>query len=137
MILLDMNVLSELMRPQPSAQVASWLDRQSAGEVWISAICRAEIELGLALMPNGKRNEALRQAAQAMFDEAFADRCLPFDEVAAGHYARIQAGRPISVKDAQIAAIALTHRMVLAARNTADFEPIDNLALVNPWVGGA
>jgi toxin FitB len=155
-ILLDTNVLSEFMRPQPSAQVVSWLDGQPAGEVWISAISRAEIELGLALMPKGRRKEALVQAAQAMWGEDFADRCLPFDEVAASHYARIvsariQAGRPISsvratrptaravnrVEDAQIAAIALAHRMVLATRNTADFELIDGLALVNPWIGGA
>ncbi|WP_027883167.1 type II toxin-antitoxin system VapC family toxin [Meiothermus rufus] len=142
MVLLDTNVLSEFMRPQPSAQVVSWLDRQPAKEVWISAISRAEIELGLALMPRGKRQAALARAAQAMFDEDFAGRCLPFDEVAASHYARIvslriRAGRPISVEDAQIAAIALAHNMVLATRNTADFARIKGLVLVNPWMDGA
>lgn len=141
MILLDTNVLSEFMRPQPSAQVLSWLNGQPAEEVWISAISRAEIELGLALLPEGRRQAALAQAAQAMFDEDFAGRCLPFDEAAAGHYARIvsarvQAGRPISVEDAQIAAIALAQRMVLATRNTTDFERIDGLALINPWTKG-
>lgn len=142
MILLDTNVLSEFMRPQPSAQVVAWLDEQPAETVWVSAISRAEIELGLALMPKGKRQMALAQAAQAMFDEDFAGRCLPFDEVAAVRYARIvaarmQAGRPISLEDAQIAAIALAHGMVLATRNTADFERIEGLDLVNPWAGGA
>jgi predicted nucleic acid-binding protein len=73
-----------------------------------------------------------------MFDENFAGRCLPFDEDAARHYAaivstRTRAGRPISVEDAQIAAIALTHRMQLATRNTTDFELIDGLEIVNPW----
>lgn len=52
-----------------------------------SAISRAEIELGLLLMPPGKRQEALSQAAWTMFDEDFAGRCLPFDEDAARHYA--------------------------------------------------
>lgn len=142
MILLDTNVLSEFMRPQPATQVVAWLDEQPAGEVWISATSRAEIELGLALMPRGKRQMALAQAAQAMFDEDFARRCLPFDEAAAAHYARIvaarmQAGRPISVEDAQIAAIALARGMVLATRNTADFERIEGLDLVNPWIGAA
>lgn len=139
MILLDTNVLAEFMRPQPAAQVVAWLDKQPADEVWISAISRAEIELGLALMPEGKRQAALSKAAQAMFDEDFSDRCLPFDAVAARHYAcivsaRMQAGRPISVEDAQIAAIALAHGMVLATRNTADFERIDGLVLVDPWL---
>ncbi len=142
MILLDTNVLSEFMRPRPSASVVSWLDEQPAGEVYTSAISRAEIELGLLLMSPGHRQEALSQAARAMFAEDFARRCLPFDEDAARHYARIvsartRAGRPISVEDAQIAAIALAHRMPLATRNTADFELIDDLEVVNPWTDGA
>ena len=141
MILLDTNVLSEFMRPRPSASVVSWLDEQPAGEVYTSAISRAEIELGLLLMPAGKRREALSQAAWAMCAEDFAGRCLPFDEDAARHYAaivsaRTRAGRPISVEDAQIAAIALAHRMSLATRNTTDFELIDGLAVVNPWSDG-
>lgn len=141
MILLDTNVLSEFMRPRPSAGVVSWLDKQPAGEVYTSAISRAEIELGLLLMPPSQRQEALSQAARAMFDEDFAGRCLPFDENVARHYARIVsartlAGRPISVEDAQIAAIALTHRMPLATRNTIDFELIDGLEIVNPWTDG-
>lgn len=140
MILLDTNVLSECMRPQPSASVVTWLDAQPTDEVCISAISRAEIELGLLLMPAGKRQEALSRAAQAMFAEDFVGRCLPFDEDAALYYARIvsartRMGRPISVEDAQIAAIALAHRMRLATRNTADFAFIDGLELINPWDG--
>ena len=142
MILLDTNVLSEFMRPQPSVSVVAWLDQQPAGEVYTSAVSRAEIELGLMLMPPGKRQEALSQAAWVMFAEDFAGRCLPFDEDAARHYAaivsaRTRAGRPISVEDAQIAAIALAHRMPLATRNSTDFELIDDLEVVDPWTGGA
>jgi hypothetical protein len=141
-ILLDTNVLSEFMRPQPSDRVVSWLDQQPAGDVYTSAICRAEIELGLALMPEGSRRTALARAARAMFDEEFAGRCLPFDEDAARHYAgivaaRTRAGRPISVEDAQTAAIALSAQMSLATRNTTDFELIAGLEIVNPWTAGA
>ncbi len=141
MILLDTNVLSEFMRPQPLGSVVAWLDEQPANEVYTSAISRAEIELGLLLMPPGKRQEALSQAARAMFAEDFAGRCLPFDEDAARQYARIvsvrmRAGQPISVEDAQIAAIALACRMPLATRNTADFKLIDGLEVVNPWNDG-
>jgi len=49
MILLDTNVLSELMRPKPDERVLRWIDRQPATSLWISAITRAEIGLGLAL----------------------------------------------------------------------------------------
>ena len=138
MILLDTNVMWEFMRPQPAAGVVAWLNRQPAGEVFLCAVSRAEIELGLALMPEGRRQDALTKTAQAMFAEDFAGHCLPFDDAAAVWYARIvsartRAGRPISVEDAQIAAIALAHRMVLATRNTSDFELIDCLTVVNPW----
>lgn len=138
MILLDTNVLSEFMRPRPAEAVVSWLNRQDAERVWVSAISRAEIALGLALMPSGSRQSALARAAAAMFAEDFAARCLPFDEQAAPRYATIVAGRtraerPIGVEDAQIAAIALAHALVLATRNVVDFEGIDGLKVVNPW----
>ena len=141
MILLDTNVLSEFMRPQPLGRVVAWLDEQPANEVYTSAISRAEIELRLLLMPPGERQEALSQAARAMFAEDFAGHCLPFDEDAARQYARIvsvrmRAGQPISVEAAQIAAIALAYRMPLATRNTADFKLIDGLEVVNPWNDG-
>ncbi len=137
MILLDTNILSELMRAEVSKQVIAWLDLQAVSSLFICAITRAEIELGLCLLPEGKRKEKLKQAALEMFDE-FAGRCLPFAESSAIHYARLVAhrkksGQPISVEDAQISAIALTHGMKLATRNTRDFTSIEELELINPW----
>ena len=79
MILLDTNVLSEFMRPQPAPQVVAWLDGQVAHTLYVSAVNRAEIELGLALMPAGKRQAGLAVAARTMFEEDFAGRCLAFD----------------------------------------------------------
>ena len=141
MILLDTNVLSEFMRPRPAPQVVEWLNGQRADRLYVSAVSRAEIELGLALMPAGKRQESLASAAQAMFEYDLAGCCLPFDERAASHYAQLVAartrmGRPISVEDAQVAAIALSHGLVLATRNTADFQAIAGLALLDPWQAG-
>jgi toxin FitB len=138
MILLDTNILSEFMRAAPSAQVVAWLDAQAADQIWVSAVTLAEIELGIALMPEGQRKSGLQMAAKAMFAEEFVGRCLPFDEYAATCYAsvvvlRTRLGRPISVEDAQIAAIALAHGLMLATRNERDFELIEGLAVVNPW----
>ena len=138
-ILLDTNVLSEFMRPRPASQVVAWLDAQAAHALHVSAVAQAEIELGLALMPAGKRQSGLALAARGMFEEDFAGRCLAFDGECASHYAHIVAartrmGRPISVEDAQIAAIALERGMRLATRNTADFAHIDGLPLIDPWI---
>lgn len=137
MILLDTNVLSELMRAVVSQRVISWLDRQVASNLYICAVTRAEIELGLCLLPDGKKKDQLIQAANGMFNE-FTGRCLPFEEGSAIQYARIVAerqksGRPISVEDAQISAIALSHDLSLATRNTKDFMLIEGLELINPW----
>ena len=76
-----------------------------------------------------------------MFAEDFAGRCLPFDSAAAAaEYAlivatRTRASKPISTEDAQIAAIALARQLVLATRNTKDFEHIEGLKLENPRKG--
>ena len=137
MILLDTNVLSELMKPAPELIVVQWLDAQLDSQVFLPAITKAEIELGIALLPNGKRKDAFTQLAGALFDE-FRDRILPFDAGAASCYANLVAtarktGRTISVEDAQIAAITQANRLTLATRNTKDFEFIPDLLIINPW----
>jgi predicted nucleic acid-binding protein len=139
--LLDTNVLSELMRPQPAPEVMAWFEHNHGAAFHTSAITQAEILLGIALLPDGKRRNALAEAAERMFREDFAGRCLPFGESAANEYAllvaaRTRAGQPISTEDAQIAAIALTHRLPLVTRNQKDFTRIDGLETVNPWNTG-
>ena len=141
MILLDTNVLSELMKPRPDKKVVSWLDKQWEWDLWTSAITVAEIFLGIALLDEGKKKAVLFSLAQQMFDQDFKDRCLPFDDLAAAEYAmivseRAKDGRPISVEDAQIAAISKTANLILATRNVKDFDHIDELELINPWVAG-
>jgi predicted nucleic acid-binding protein len=106
------------------------------------AECRAEIELGLALLPQGKQQQAVGAAARAMFEEDFNGRFLSFDMKAASPCARIvatrlRARRPISVEHGQIAAIAPAHGLQLATRNTAHFAGIDRLRVVNPWADDA
>lgn len=137
-ILLDTNVLSELMRPAPAVEVLAWFARHPDTVFQISAITCAEILLGIALLPGGKRRDRLAASAGQMFAEDFAGRTLVFDPGCATDYAvlvaaRTRTGRAISTEDAQIAAIALTHRLPLATRNLRDFQDIDGLAVINPW----
>ena len=135
--LLDTNVLSELLRATPDPSVLSWIAAQPSESLFLSAVTQAEMLLGARLLPDGRRRKALEGALQAMFEEDFAQRILPFDSAAVPAYVdvvsvRRAAGRPISQFDAQIAAIAMHHRAKLATRNVGDFDQC-GLSLVNPW----
>lgn len=137
-LLLDTNVLSELMRAEPAVEVLDWFGRQAGATFYVCAIARAEILLGVALLPAGKRRDALADAAEQMFAEDFAGRSLPFDDRCANEYAllvaaRTRQGLAISTEDAQIAAVARVHGLALATRNEKDFRNIDGLAVLNPW----
>lgn len=136
--LIDTNVLSELMRERPAPQVLDWFASQTANQMQTSAVTYAEILAGIALLPAGKRREAMAQAASQIFEEDFSGRCIDFGALAVGHYALVRAqrqiaGRPIDTADAQIAAIALAAHLTLVTRNTKDFEGIDGLEVINPW----
>lgn len=137
MIVLDTNVLSELMRPEPNTSVVGWLDAQDAFSVTISAITVAEILYGIERLPNGKRKRGFAAMAATMLEEDFADRILPFDAVTAVHYAgqvaaSERSGRAVHTADAQIAAICQQHHAKLATRNVKDFELL-GIELINPW----
>jgi len=138
MVIVDTNVLSEEMRPAPSASVLAWFRQQNAANLFTTAVCQAEILVGVALLPDGRRKLHLETAARDVL-ELFAGRILPFDSAAAGAYAEIVAarqliGRPINDFDAQIAAIARSRDMALATRNGSDFEGI-GLHVIDPWAG--
>jgi predicted nucleic acid-binding protein len=97
---------------------------------------RAEILYGLSRLPAGKRRNRLTEQAKAVFSET-QERLLPFDAKAADRYGdlvatREGAGRPISVADAIIAAIAWVHRANLATRNVGDFDDC-GIQVVNPY----
>ena len=137
MIIVDTNVVSELLRPEPELRVERWLSQQDGQDVYLTAISEAELRHGLAIMPAGKRRTALVDAVDHILREDMAGRILPFDSAAAQSYAiiaagRRAAGRPIMQADCQIAAIAHVHGAPVATRNTPDFEGC-GIDLINPW----
>jgi len=136
MIILDTNVISEFMRPAPDYQVVQWLDAIAPHDVWTTSIVFAEIAAGIALLPRGARQRRLADAFDGM-REMFAEQVLNFDSAAAAEYGRViarrsRAGRPISVVNAQIAAVGIVAGGAIATRNTSDFE-MTEAELVNPW----
>ncbi len=134
MIIIDTNVVAELMRSEPHDKVVAWSN--TIGQVHTTAVTLAEIEYGIARLPNGRRKDQLTAAAARVFID-FDDVVMPFDAPAARSYAGIviareTVGRPISVADAQIAAICASRQATLATRNTRDFDAT-GIRLVNPW----
>jgi toxin FitB len=137
MIVLDTNVLSELMRPSPATSVERWVAARPSSSLFTTTITQAEILYGVALLPRGRRRNALEGAVEAMFEEDFAERVLPFDAAAAHAFARIAAdrrreGKAIAQLDAQIAAIARARDAAIATRNVKDFEGC-GVELFDPW----
>jgi toxin FitB len=136
--LLDTNVVSELMRPLPSSQVLDWIARQAADDLFLSTVSEAELRLGVMLVAEGKRRDAIAKAVEAMLEEDFDGRILAFDRTAARVYpvivgSRHQLGRPISAFDAQIASIAVSVDFTLVTRNVKDFEQT-GVRLIDPWL---
>jgi predicted nucleic acid-binding protein len=137
MILLDTNVISELMRAEPTQIVLDWFGQHDAADLFISAITEAELRTGVAILPHGQRRDRLQLAIDAMIDQDFQSRVLPFDSLAAKAYAEIAsqrraAGRPIAEADCQIAAIARANAAMVATRNVRDFDNC-GVAMINPW----
>lgn len=138
MIILDTNVISEAMSVAPDPSVSRWLSAQTAVDLFTTSVSLAEILYGIELLPAGKRRSMLLASAEAMFIRLFSGRVLVFDESAARTFAGIAVerrlrGRPITMFDAQIAAIARASGAALATRNTSDFQHC-GIRLVNPWV---
>lgn len=137
MIILDTNVLSELLRPDPDPRVEAWIAAREGADLWFTTVGEAELLYGLALLPPGRRRDALADAIEDMLADDFRGRILPFDRPAALAYATIAAtrrsiGRPVAHLDCQIAAIAQAHGAAIATRDTTDFASC-GIEVLNPW----
>lgn len=137
MIVLDTNVISELFRQRPDPQVMSWLELLT-DDVAITTITLAELLAGVQRLPEGKRKAQLENAVETAVEPyRHTKSLLTFDADAAAEYAEViagreRAGRPISMADAQIAAICRVHGAICATRNMKDFIET-GIESVNPW----
>ncbi len=140
MILLDTTVVSETMRPTPDPTVVAWLDAQVAETLFLSTVSLAELLLGVALLPDGRRKAALRNVLAGQVTMLFGPRILAFDHAAAECFAATTSrarviGSAISFADGQIAAIARAHGLAIATRDVAPFQAT-GLSVINPWLPG-
>ena len=119
------------MRKLPDSPVVGWLDRQPPESVWITS----------ALLPDGKRRAPLVSAFARLLEEDLENRVLDFDTGAAIEAAELaaqrqRAGRPVDIRDTQIAGIALARHGTLATRNTRHFADL-KINVIDPWQASA
>ena len=136
MILLDTNVISEAMKPEPHPSVLVWLNDQIAETLYLSSVTLAELLFGIGSLPAGKRKDRLAQALEGLLG-LFRERVLPFDIEAARHYAGLAVtakaiGRGFSTPDGYIAAIAASRGFTVASRDTTPYEAA-GVSIINPW----
>lgn len=139
MLLLDTNVLSAIVQPEPPAGVAGLRQTHAGERLVTAAICEAEMLAGIALMPASRRRRELEKEAHWLFNVAMASDVLPFDRAAAAEYAVVfaqcrRAGTPVQAADMMIAAIARVHGAVVVTRNARHFKPC-GVAILDPWEG--
>lgn len=139
MILLDTNVISEAMKPEPHPAVRDWLDAQAAETLYLSSVTVAELTFGIGALPSGQRKEKLTAALDGVL-ELFASRILPFDLESARSYGDLAvraraAGKGFPTPDGYIAAIAATHGFAVASRDTSAFTAA-GVEVIDPWESG-
>lgn len=134
--LLDTNIISNVVKPQPSESLLAWMSAQRDEDLFIASLTVAEICRGILEMPLGKKRDALdtwfsgSEGPQALF----VGRILSFDDNAGLIWARLMAegkavGRPRSGLDMIVAAVAAANQCVVVTNNEKDFA---GLPIVNP-----
>ena len=136
MIVLDTNVISEAMKPEPHPAVQSWLNEQGAETLYLTSVTLAELLFGIGALAAGKRKDTLTQTLEGLMG-IFRERVLPFDVDAAKRYAELAvmargAGRGFPTPDGYIAAIAVSRGFIVASRDTAPYEAA-SVKVIDPW----
>jgi predicted nucleic acid-binding protein len=137
MILLDTNVVSEPLKAAGDKNVLAWIDAQIIETLYLSTISLAELRFGIAALPDGKRRDALAFSLENRVLPLFVGRILPFDDPASQSHALLRArartsGLAIAPADGFIAAIAHTHGLTVATRDTTPFDAA-GVPVINPW----
>lgn len=134
--LLDTNVISNVVKPRPSAPLLAWMSEQPDEALFIASLTVAEIQRGILEQSAGRKRNELEtwfhgpEGPLALF----AGRILSFDVKAGLIWGKLMAdgramGRPRSGLDMIIAAVASAHECVVVTDNEKDFA---ELPFINP-----
>jgi len=135
--LLDTNVVSETVRPRPRQPVLDWMEARNPSDLFLAAQTIGELVRGARKAREKERRERFERWIAQDLARQFDGRVLPFDGRTAAIWGRLmgdgdRAGRRPAAADAQIAAVAIQHGLVLVTRNVRYFAQFD-VRLLNPW----
>jgi predicted nucleic acid-binding protein len=132
--LLDTNVLSELRKgAKANAYVCRWAAAQRNQRHFVSVVSLGEIRKGIERLRQKDPPQAeVLERWLGTLKRDFAHDILPFTDEVADCWGRITARTPLPVTDSLIAATAITHGLVVATRNIADFLPC-GVPVVDPF----
>jgi predicted nucleic acid-binding protein len=135
--LLDTNLISEWVKPQPNPGAITWLAGIDEDRVFLSVVTLAELRSGVERLVAGARRARLEHWLVEGLPARFEHRIMPIDAPIADLWGRIiqrglAAGRLIGATDGFIAATAARHSLTLVTHNTSDFDPL-GLSLLDPW----
>ncbi|UYZ10876.1 type II toxin-antitoxin system VapC family toxin (plasmid) [Agrobacterium salinitolerans] len=132
--LLDTNILSNIIKPEPSASLLMWMAEQADADLFIASLTIAEVHRGILEKPAGKKRAALETwfAGTEGPRALFAGRILSFDEKAALIWGELMAqgkaaGRPRSALDTIVAAIAQSNGCIVVTDNERDFQGVETI----------
>ena len=136
--LLDTNVVSELVRTAPEPKVLAWISAQAVGDLYLAAVTLGELTRGVVRLPDGRKRDRLTPWVTEDLPRQFDNRILSFDRETAVLWGTLmgngdRSGRPYAAADAQIAATALRHGLIVVTRNSRDFQGM-GVSLLDPWV---
>ena len=132
--LIDTNVLSEIRRKAPDANVVKWVNSRPSTSLYLSVLTLGELRKGIDSLADTKRRMKLVDWLETELPLFFAGRILAIDEGVADHWGRLlaEAGRTIPAIDSLLGATASHHGLTMVTRNSKDFKNL-GLDVLNPW----
>jgi predicted nucleic acid-binding protein len=132
--LIDTNVLSEIRRKSPDANVVQWINSRPATSLFLSVLTLGELRKGIDSLADSKRRLKLLDWLETELPLFFAGRILSIDEGVADRWGQLMAsaGRPIPAIDSLLGATAAYHGLTMVTRNSKDFKNL-GLEVLNPW----
>ena len=121
--LVDANVLSEPTKRTADSRVVTWLNANESNLI-VDSIIIGELRIGILALPRGRKRNRLEQWYEAVVETI---ECIPWDATISQRWAALvvqlkRKGETVPLLDGMIAATALQHDLIVATRNTRDFQ---------------